>query len=105
MIEFATQKLEQHPMIIEFIFSINMGENDEMGQTLAELDNLLDNVLKVACGINLHKVNKFWLGTYNPTQLQPTRGCPFLLSPCFIPCCKIVPIKYFVCSQYSDFLG
>ena len=36
------------------------------------------------------------LATYNPTQLQPNRGHPFLVSPCVIPCYKIIPIKNYV---------
>ena len=43
--------------------------------------------------MNVHKGNKFILATYDPTQLQPIRGRPFLLSPCVIPCYKIIPIK------------
>eukprot|EP00957_Ditylum_brightwellii_P112261 8559092-Ditylum_brightwellii.AAC.1 len=66
-----------------------MGTNDEMGQSQAEINNVIDNIFKVICGVNVHKANKFWLGAYGPTQLQPIWGHPFLLSPCNIPCYKI----------------
>ena len=45
------------------------------------------------------------LATYYPTQLQPIRGRLFLVSPCVVPCYKIIPIKNFVGAQYDNFSG
>ena len=59
--------------------------NDEIGQTPAKFDNLIDNIFKFVCGMNVHKGNKFLLETYDQTQLQPIRGRPFLLYLCVIP--------------------
>ena len=43
--------------------------------------------------------------TYDPTQLQPIRGCPFMVSPCVIPRYKIIPIKHSVRVQDVNFSG
>ena len=76
--------------------------NDEIGQSPAEFDNAIDDIFKVVCGTNFQKGIKFLIATYNPTQLQPIRGRPFLVSPCVIPCYKIIPIRNCVCAQ-DDF--
>ena len=95
----SIQKLEKFPNIIEFIRSIHMIANDKIGQTLAKFDNMIDNIFKVFCGINVHKGEKNILETYNPTQLQPIIGRQFLVSPCIIPCYKTIPIKNSVRAQ------
>ena len=77
--------------------------NDKTSQTPAKFDNVIDNIFEVVCGINFHKGNKFILETYDSTQLQPIRGRPFLVSPCFIPCYKIIPIKNYVRAQDDNF--
>ena len=53
--------------------------------------------------MNVHKGNEFLLATYNPIQLQPIRGRPFLVPPCVIPCYKIIPIKNSVRAQDDNF--
>ena len=93
MIELAIQKLEQFPNIIEFIWSIHMIANDKIGQTPAGFDNVIDNILKVVCGMNFQKGKIFLLVSYDPTQLQPIRWRPFLVSPYVIPYYKIIPDK------------
>ena len=104
MTEVAIEKLERrHPMRIAFIRSLDMIANDEIGQSPAEIDNVIDNILKLVCRVNVHKGNKFVLATYDPTQLQPVRGRPFLVSPCIIPCYKIVSIKNSVRAQDDNF--
>ena len=55
--------------------------------------------------MNVHKGKIFLLATYDPTQLQPIRGRPFLVSPCVIPCCKIIPVKNSVRAQDDNFSG
>ena len=80
-----------------------MISNDKIGQTPAKFDNVTDNIFKVVCGMNVHKEEKNLLETCNPTQLQPIRGCSFLVSPCVIPCYKIIPIKNSVHSQDNNF--
>ena len=70
--------------------------NNKIGQTPAEFDNDIGNILKVVCGMNVHKGKTFLLVTYDPTQLQPIRGRSFLVSHCVIPCCKIITIKHSV---------
>lgn len=49
-----------------------VGANGEMGQSPAKMiDNVIDNILKVVHGINVHtEAYKLWLGTYDPTQLK-----------------------------------
>ena len=103
MIELAIHKLYHFPNRIEFIWGINMISNDKIGQTPAEFDNVIDNVFKVVCGLNFQKGNKFLLVIYDPAQLQPIRGCPFLVSPFVIPCFKIIPIKNSVFAQDNIF--
>ena len=48
---------------------------------------------------------KSLLATYNPTQLRPIRVHPFLVSPCVIPCYKIIPIKNSVRAQDDNISG
>ena len=55
----AIQKLERFPNIIDFIRSIHIIPNDKIGQTPANFDNVIDNILKVFCGINVHKGKKY----------------------------------------------
>eukprot|EP00957_Ditylum_brightwellii_P060120 4565467-Ditylum_brightwellii.AAC.1 len=50
--------MEWNPVRIEFICSVDMIANDEIGQCQVEFDNALDYVLKVICEINVHKANK-----------------------------------------------
>ena len=88
MTELVIQELERYPNIIEFIQSIHVIANDKIGQTPAKFDNVTDKKNEVVCGMNVHKVNKFILATYDPTQPQPIRG-----RPCVILCHKITPIK------------
>ena len=76
-----------------------MISNDKIGQTPAKFDNVIDNIFKVVCGMNVHKEEKNLLETCNPTQLQPIRGRSFMVSPCVIPCYKIIPIKNSVSAQ------
>ena len=76
-----------------------MISNNKIGQTHAKFDNVIDNIFKFFCGMNFYKRDNFLLATYNPTQPQPIRGSPFLVSPCVIPCYKIIPIKNSVCVQ------
>ena len=45
------------------------------------------------------------LATYNPTQLQPIIGRPFLFPPFVIPCYKITPIKNSVREQDDNLSG
>ena len=78
--------------------------NEKIGQNPAKFDNVIDNIFKFVCGINVHKGNKFLLSTYDPTQLQPIRVRPFLVSFCVIPFHKIIPIKNSVCAQDDNFL-
>ena len=85
------------------MFSIDMGANDGTGQTPEELYNAFDNIFKVVCGINVHKINKCWLGTYDPTKIQPIPGRLFLLSLYIIPCQKIIRIKKSVRDQDDIF--
>ena len=33
-----------------------MIDYDEIGQTTAKFDNMIDNIFKVVCGMNVHKV-------------------------------------------------
>ena len=105
MTELSIQKLERFPNLIEFIWSIHMIANDKIGQTPSEFDNVIDNIFKVVCCINVHRRKKSLLATYNPTQLQPIRVHPFLVSPCVIPCYKIIPIKNSVRAQDDNFSG
>ena len=77
--------------------------NDEIGQSPAKFDNMIDNIFKVFCGINVHKGSKFILAIYDPTQLQPIIGRLFLVSPCVIPHYKISPIKTSVHAQDDTF--
>ena len=77
--ELSIHKLERYPSIIEFIWSTQIIANDKIGQTPAEFDDVIDNIFKVVCGIHVQKGNKFLLATYDPTQLQPIRGRPFLV--------------------------
>ena len=38
--------------------------NEKIGQNPDKFDNVIDNIFKVVCGINVHKWNKFLLATY-----------------------------------------
>ena len=58
MIDLAIQKLERFTNIIGFIWSIHMIANDKIGQTTAKFDNMIDNIFKVVCGMNVHKGKK-----------------------------------------------
>ena len=69
IIELDIQKLEYFPNIIEFIRIIHLIANEDIGQTPAEFDNVIDNIFKVVCGMNVHKGNKFLLATYDQTKL------------------------------------
>ena len=104
MTEPAIHKLEQFTNIIEFIQSIHMIANNGIGQTPAEFDNENDNIFEVIFVMNVHKGNKFLLATYYPTQLQPIIGSSFLVSPCVIPCHKIIPLKT-IRAQDDNFSG
>ena len=55
MTKLAIQKLSRFPNRIEFIQTIHMISNDKIVQTPAEFDNVMDNIFKVVCGINVHK--------------------------------------------------
>ena len=59
--EVAIRKLERYPNRIEFIWSIHMIANYEIGQTPARFDNVIGDILKVVCGINIHKGKKIYL--------------------------------------------
>ena len=80
-----------------------MFATDEIGQSSAQFDNICDNIIRLLCGVNIYKGNKLEVSTYDPTQLQPIRGHPFLVSPNVIPCYKIVQIKHSVRAQNPDF--
>ena len=54
MTELALQKLVRYPNRLLLIKSINVIANDEIGQTPAEFDNVIDNILKIVCNINVH---------------------------------------------------
>ena len=47
--------------------------NDKVDKTPAKFDNVIDNIFKVFCVMNVYKGNNFLLAIYNPTQLQPIR--------------------------------
>ena len=51
-----------------------MVTNDKIVQTPAEFDNVIDNIFKVVCGMNVHKGNKILLTTYNPTEIHAMRA-------------------------------
>ena len=67
--------------------------NDKISKAPSKFHIVIDNNPKSVCGLKVHKVKNFVLETYNPTQLQPIIGRPFMVSPCVIPCYKIIPIK------------
>ena len=68
--------------------------NDKIGQNPDEFDNAIDNIFKVVCGMNFNKGNKSLISSYDPTHLQPIRGCPFMVFSCVITCYKIISIKF-----------
>ena len=70
--------------------------NDKNGQIPAKFDNEIDNIFKVVCGMNVTKGKKIFLAAYDQTKPKPSKGRPFLVSPCVIPCLKIIPIKHSV---------
>ena len=72
MTQLVIQKLERYQNRIEFIWSIHIIDNEKIGQTPAEFDNVIEMFLNVGCGINAPKGNKFLLVTYDPAQIQPT---------------------------------
>ena len=47
--------------MIEFIWSIHMISNDEIGQTPVKFDNVIENSFKVVCGMNVNKGTDFFL--------------------------------------------
>ena len=57
--------------------------NDKIGQTPAKFDNVIDNVFKVVCGMNVHKGKKIYL--QHTTQLRSNQvedvhfWCPLVL--------------------------
>ena len=51
----------------------------------------------------MFKKEKSMLAKYDPTQLQPIRGYPFLVSPCGIPCYKIIPKENYVRAEDDKF--
>ena len=59
MIELTIHKLEHFPNRIEFIWSIHIIVNDKIGQSPVEFDNMIDNIFKVVCRINIHKGKKY----------------------------------------------
>ena len=59
MTELAIHKLEHFPNRIAFIRIIHMAANEKIGQTPAEFDNVIDNIFKVFCSMNVHKGNLF----------------------------------------------
>ena len=69
MTELAIHKLERFQNIIDLIQSINMIANEKIGQTSAEFDNVIENIFKFVCGMNVHKGNKFLLATYDQKKL------------------------------------
>ena len=88
--EIAINKMElHHPMHLKFLKSIDVLATDEIGQSSSEFDNVCDNIIRIICAANVHKANKLVIGTYDPTQLQPARGFPFLVSPNIISCYKL----------------
>ena len=46
-----------------------MIDNDKIGQTPAEFDNVIENIFKVFCGMNFHKEKIF---LQNTSQQNPT---------------------------------
>ena len=92
--EISVNKMElHHPMRIKFLKSIDVLATDEIRQSSSNFDNVCDNIIRLICGANVHKANKLVIGTHDPTQLQPVRGFPFLVSPNVISCYKIAQIK------------
>ena len=63
---------------------------------------MIDNIFKVVCGMNVYKEKKNTFPTIDPTQLQPIRGRPFLVSYCAFMCYKIIPIKNYVRAQADN---
>ena len=55
MIELSIDKLERYPNKIDFIWSIHIDANYKIGQTLSVLDNVINNISKVVCSMNIHK--------------------------------------------------
>ena len=104
MTELTINKLERHPNIIEFIWSIHMIANDKIGQTPSKFDNVIDNIFKCFCSMNVHK-GKYLLEIYKPTQPQHIKVIPYLASPCVIPCYKSILIKNSVRAQDDNFSG
>ena len=103
--DLAIHKLKPFPYIIEFISSTRIIANAKIGQTPAKFDNVIGNIFKAFCGMNVHKGSKILLEIYNPTQLQTIRGRPFMVSPCVIPCCKIIPIQNYIHAKDDNFAG
>ena len=103
MIEVALEKLERHPEQIQFIKNIHIFFDDEAGQRPAQFDDVCDGILRAICGINLYKAGKHSISTFDPTQLQPINGLPFMISPNILPCYNAVQIKNSVRAQDGDF--
>ena len=75
-----------------------------MTKSVELLPNLimLLTIFKAFLGMNVHKGKKLF-ATYDPTQLRPISGRPFVVSPCVIPCYKTILIKNYVRSQDKNF--
>ena len=103
MTEIAIERLEKHPERIEFIKSINLFLSDEIGQRSAEFDDVIDSICRIVRRLNVYKGNILEIATFDPTQLQPIKGKPFLISPNVIPSYKIVQINHSVRAQDETF--
>ena len=60
---------------------------------------MIDCICRLIRRVNMYKGNVLEIATFDPTQLQPINGKPFLISPNVIPSYKIVPIKHSVRAQ------
>ena len=78
--------------------------NDKIGQTPAEFYNVIDNIFKFF-GMNFHKVNKIFFQHTNQHNFNLLWDIHFLVSPCVLPCYKIIPIKNSVRAQDDNFAG
>ena len=84
MTELAIKTSERYPHRIEFIRSIHIIVNDQIGQAPAKFDNMVDNIFKVVCSMNVHK-EKNLLATYDPTKsIYGDPFCYYMLQKTFL---------------------
>lgn len=96
MAEYAMEKINRNPVLLHALLTVDIIFFDETGQISAEQLSAMEIVLRKKRRSQTPFGGVLILGTMDPSQLEPIRQLPFLVSSLMLTCFRAVELRHSV---------